>query len=68
MNIPCTIDISIPNNKRIVDGIIRDFGKSRDINEIGSVVFCQDDDGTKFKITQFNGNRKIVSVGPVENG
>lgn len=63
MKIPCTIDLRKPGAKQFVDNCIAQYGKSKDINQIGLRVECCDDASNAFHILQFNSSRHLVTFG-----
>ncbi len=61
IKIPCKINLDIGRNKQLVDEIIARYGVSRDINQIGTTVYCEQG-GAKFHLLQLNDTRHIVSI------
>lgn len=66
MKIPCTINLDLGNNKKIVQDLIDRYGKSKSLDQIASLVNCEDDAGNKFQITQFHNSRNLMHIGAMK--
>lgn len=66
MKIPCTINLDLGNNKKIVQDLIDLYGKSKDINQIGMIVNCEAENGMKFQMSQFNSSRNLMHIGAMK--
>lgn len=63
LRIPCELNLKLQGNKAFVDDLIMRHGLTKDVNEVGIVVYCRNDE-MDFRITQFSGSRHVVSIAP----
>ena len=63
MKIPSVIDLRNYGAKDFVQKIIDTYAKSRNVNEIGLEITCEDDVGNKFHLLQFHSSRHLITIG-----
>jgi dissimilatory sulfite reductase (desulfoviridin) alpha/beta subunit len=65
MKIPATIDLKMDYAgiaKPRLGDVVKAYGKSRSLNEIGETIDCEDEAGTEFTITRFWNSRHIWRI------
>lgn len=65
MKIPATIDIKMDYSGKArawLDDVVKAYGKSHNLNEIGETINCADEAGTEFTITRFWNSRHIWRI------